>query len=169
MLIWMLYFTQQLGGIARFTPGAPYSQFNSLMMDVVQRMMSSELLSGSRTVSCLSNDLATLRSLSSFMAPTHFDTALKMADSVFSSANDTGDDHAITLALALYRRAVRLNPAAGHAWWGIGNCFEFWGARRYIRLFLLSPPPSVASPSRHVTETSLFFLSDTTPRVAASG
>jgi hypothetical protein len=139
MLIWMLYFLQQLGGIARFTPGSPYLQFNSLLIDMVHRMASSELLTGSRKITCLSHDLVLLRSLSSFIVPTHFDTAIKMADAIFSSANDQGDDYAITQALKLYRRAARLNPAAGVAWWGIGNCFEFWGARRCRSCLLLLP------------------------------
>jgi hypothetical protein len=155
MLIWMLYFTQQLGGIGRFTPGSPYLQFNSLLIDVIQRMTSAELLTGSRTISCLSHDLATLRSLSSFIIPAHFDTALKMADAVFTSANDQGDDHAITQALKLYRRAVRLNPASGVAWWGVGNCFEFWGARR------CSPSAHLLHlPIERVLKSSSFFRYD---------
>ena len=131
MLIWMLHFTQQLGGLSAFYPGAPLGNFMFNLMDVVQRMTSADTLTGSRSISCLSNDLVTLKSIRSFMAPSNADTASQMADSIYSSANDQGDDHAITEALKLYRRAARLKPSNGASWWGIGNCFEFWGARRY--------------------------------------
>jgi hypothetical protein len=70
-------------------------------------MKTSELLPASRALSCLSHDLVTLHSLTSFISPANFDTALKMADNIFNSANDQGDDYAITEALKLYRRAAR--------------------------------------------------------------
>jgi hypothetical protein len=131
MLIWMLHFTQQLGGISRFTPGSPFNNFIFNLADTIQRMTTADTLSGSRSISCLSMDLVTLRSITSFVSPNNFDIALKNAEAIFSSANDLGDDYAITEALKLYRRAVRLRPSSGHAWWGIGSCFEFWGARRW--------------------------------------
>jgi hypothetical protein len=131
MLIWMLHFTQQLGGISLFTPGSSLGHFSYTLIDTVHRMISAESLSGSRSITCLSHDLVTLRSLRSFIFHTNPDTALQLAESIYSSANDLGDDYAITEALKLYRRAARLKPASGAAWWGIGSCFEFWGARRY--------------------------------------
>jgi hypothetical protein len=148
MLIWMLHFTQQLGGLSSFHPGTPYGNFVFNLVDTVQRMAVADTLTGSRSITCLAHDLVTLRSLRrspplallhnpkpltfsrSFNAPTNSNLALQMADAIFGSANDLGDDHAITEALKLYRRVVRLKPSAGVAWWGVGNCFEFWGARR---------------------------------------
>jgi hypothetical protein len=127
----MLHFTQQLGGISLFTPGSSLGHFSYTLIDTVHRMISAESLSGSRSITCLSHDLVTLRSLRSFIFHTNPDTALQLAESIYSSANDLGDDYAITEALKLYRRAARLKPASGAAWWGIGSCFEFWGARRY--------------------------------------
>jgi hypothetical protein len=37
MLIWMLYFLQQLGGLSKFTPGSPYHQFIFNLADAVRR------------------------------------------------------------------------------------------------------------------------------------
>ena len=111
MLIWMLHFTQQLGGLSKFTPGSPYHNFIFNLADTVQRMKTAETLPGSRIVSCLSHDLVTLHSLTSFVSPANFDTAIKMADNIFNSANDQGDDYAITEALKLYRRAARYDAS----------------------------------------------------------
>lgn len=145
MLIWMLHFTQQLGGASLFTPGSSYGHFSYTLVDTLNRMISAESLSGSRSITCLSHDLVTMRSLRSFIFHTNADIALQLAESIYSSANDQGDDYAITEALKLYRRAARLKPASGAAWWGIGSCFEFWGARRCSPR-PVAPVPRAATP-----------------------
>jgi hypothetical protein len=122
------------------------------LMDAVQRMTTADTLTGSRSISCLSNDLVTLKSIRSFMAPSKADIASQMADSIYSSANDQGDDHAITEALKVYRRAARLKPSNGASWWGIGNCFEFWGARIMLyKARCRGPPPPAQSRWLHGT------------------
>ena len=123
MLIWMLHFTQQLGGLSKFTPGSNLHNFIFNLADAAQRMKTAETLSGSRTLSCLSHDLVTLHSLTSFISPANFDTALKMADNIFNSANDQGDDYALTQALKLYRRAARCD-AREH--FSVPNQTEIW-------------------------------------------